>query len=318
MRVWAVSDLHTDYKDNMAWAEQLCSSRECRQDALIVAGDVSDNLDTLARTLELLTSAYGHVFFVPGNHDLWCRREERQRHDSLVKLQLVRDTCARLGVHTSPACVGGVWVFPLLSWYHASWDREPDLPGAIPIEKVMMDFHACTWTSVPGLRAGDDSVARHMDALNDPAFGEALAAVEREERETGRRPPVVSFSHFLPFQELLPEKRMLHYPNLAKAAGSDPLAARVARLRPAAHVFGHTHFSWDAVGPHGVRFVQWPLGYPAEQRRRSRPVSEWRPMLVWDGERDALSSPRACYWSSHYAVAGRRPHVLTPAPWVSA
>lgn len=112
---------------------------------------------------------------------------------------------------------------------------------------------------------------------------------------------------------------MLHYPNLAKAVGSDFLAGRIGRLRPAAHVFGHTHFSWDAeLG--GVRYVQAPLGYPAEQRRRGRPSAggDWRPALLWDGHRGELASPRACYWSSHYAVTARRPHDLTPAPWVAA
>ena len=47
-------------------------------------------------------------------------------------------------------------------------------------------------------------------------------------------------------QALLPEKRYLFYPNLAKAAGSQPLARRLKALQPDMHVFGHTHFSWDA------------------------------------------------------------------------
>lgn len=45
---------------------------------------------------------------------------------------------------------------------------------------------------------------------------------------------------------MLPEKRYLFYPNLAKAAGSEPLAQRVRALQPDIHIFGHTHFSWDA------------------------------------------------------------------------
>ena len=39
-------------------------------------------------------------------------------------------------------------------------------------------------------------------------------------------------------QSLLPEKRMLFQPNLAKAAGSDYIAKRIEELRPMAHVFG--------------------------------------------------------------------------------
>lgn len=72
-------------------------------------------------------------------------------------------------------------------------------------------------------------------------------------------------------QELLPEKRLLRHPNLAKAVGSDPLASRLAALRPDVHVFGHTHFSWDA-SLHGTRFVQWPLAYPSERARRCLPL----------------------------------------------
>ena len=44
--------------------------------------------------------------------------------------------CDELGVHTAPWHVGGVWVVPIYSWYHQSWDTEPDVPGAAPIEKV--------------------------------------------------------------------------------------------------------------------------------------------------------------------------------------
>ncbi len=52
------------------------------------------------------------------------------------KLQVIKALCAELGVRTEPAKLGGVWVAPIYSWYHASFDREPDVPGAPPADKA--------------------------------------------------------------------------------------------------------------------------------------------------------------------------------------
>jgi hypothetical protein len=66
----------------------------------------------------------------------WVRRAERAQYDSQGKLRRLVEICEELGVRTRPAKVGPVWVVPLWSWYHASWDREPDVPGSTAIEKV--------------------------------------------------------------------------------------------------------------------------------------------------------------------------------------
>jgi hypothetical protein len=72
VRVFACSDLHVDYKENWAWCVALSESAY-QHDALIVAGDVTDDLAKLRQTLGLLKQKFGEVFFVPGNHDLWLR-----------------------------------------------------------------------------------------------------------------------------------------------------------------------------------------------------------------------------------------------------
>jgi len=101
MRVWAVSDIHTDYADNMAWLRELAKQQggsaggHCgstangsgstasggngsspvgeafKQDVLLLAGDVSDAMETLEKTLEICVATFAHVFFVPGNHGGW-------------------------------------------------------------------------------------------------------------------------------------------------------------------------------------------------------------------------------------------------------
>lgn len=327
VRVYAISDIHTDYKENLAWVERHCSevsrgTGASSQDetVIIVAGDVSDDLLTFRKTFELLTSAYSHVFFVSGNHELWVRKKDRELYDSLGKLEALLDICSELGVKTRPEKVGDrVWIVPLWSWYHGSWDREPDIPGSYPIEKVMMDFHACDWSSVPHLRAsGDDSIAHHFDQMNGNEYREALENIRLDRLRAEEDQDdvfVVSFSHFLPYQELLPEKRWLFYPNLAKASGSDHLARRVEELRPDCHVYGHTHFTQDQT-MHGTRFVQWPLGYPKEMKRRRDGGMGWKPCLLWDIH-SGVSDRKSTYWSDFYRNNERKAHIVTPAPYTA-
>ena len=63
--VYAASDLHVDYAENRAFVARWSSNRYLR-DTLIVAGDVSDDVEALERTLTALVRKFRYVFFVPG------------------------------------------------------------------------------------------------------------------------------------------------------------------------------------------------------------------------------------------------------------
>jgi hypothetical protein len=63
-----------------------CSSlglSEYRDDTLILAGDVSDDVEKFRATLKILKATFAHVFFVPGNHELWVREADRHHLDSM-------------------------------------------------------------------------------------------------------------------------------------------------------------------------------------------------------------------------------------------
>lgn len=80
----------------------------------------------------------------------WVARKSNEggHADSVAKYHAIVALCRELGVHTEPAQVGGrVWVVPLQSWYHASWDTEPDLTVLdVPNpNRMMTDFAACKW-----------------------------------------------------------------------------------------------------------------------------------------------------------------------------
>lgn len=282
VRLFCISDVHVDIPQNKKWIEQLPARPN---DALIVAGDISEQMDLTQSALRVLKRKYAEVFCVPGNHDLWLNRGET---DSMDKLHAFLAMCDSEGVRTRPHRIGmssdgtgGVWVVPLLSWHHQSFDTEPDITGwgGIPGPEIAMtDYRRCRWP--PPLRPGDDSVAQAVDALNEgraelPAIGASGGAAV----------PIISFSHFVPRVELTPEKRFLYLPTLSKAVGSRFLEERLRRLGSCMHVFGHTHFGWDA-SLDGVRYVQAALGYPFEWRERPASMEVGalprEPVLLWE------------------------------------
>ncbi|XP_078427374.1 uncharacterized protein LOC144699909 [Wolffia australiana] len=311
-KVYAVSDLHTDYSENMAWVRGL-SIDSYASSALIVAGDVAETRENFAATMKLLKDRFRRVFFVPGNHDLWLRKEKGLFLHSLEKLNALLDVCRELGVETSPAVVGDVGIIPLYSWYHQSFDKEKDVSGIrIPsIDTVCKDFYACKWRQE--LSPKDTSLAICFDSMNE-VHRDSIEQIQQNALH------IITFSHFVPRQDLCPEKRMLFYPNLPKIIGSDLLEERLrlihgANGQPSAcHVFGHTHFSWD-VELDGIRYVQAPLAYPRERKRRMNGGAEWLPFCIYDGALTARLT--SCRWSEYYTLNKRDPNNIDLAPWVA-
>ena len=150
-----------------------------------------------------------------------------------------------------------------------------------------------------------------MDSLN-------LDSIDSEQDDAVK----ISFSHFLPRLELLPEKRLLFSPILAKGMGSNYLGDRVSRLKPDLHLFGHSHYGWSTKID-GIQYTQACVAYPRERRDRmmtltvsSDETSEaskaedhprlGHPLLVYDGERKCFPKYHS-FWSEYYKTRPRQP-----------
>lgn len=251
MRVFAVSDVHTDFKDNLLLLRGL-SSTSYRDDALIVAGDVADQLPVISETLRVLRSKFRYVAYTPGNHELWVRTGGG---DSIEKLHSILALCDELGVYTRPVRAGGIWLVPLFSWYSPAFGGEEttgddELAG-------WADFYFCRWPK------GITEIASFFLKMNEPYLRPFDA-------------PVISFSHFLPRRDLLPAVEHLRFKALPKVAGCHELEEQVRRLGARVHIFGHSHIPCDRVID-GVRYVHNALGYPRERNNRSFSLK-----IVWD------------------------------------
>ncbi len=261
MRIYAISDLHADFRENRRLLERI-PAREHRGDALLVAGDVADSLPLLREVLSRLRERFAQLFFVPGNHELWVRGEER---DSLQKFHSVLRICGQAGVRTAPARVGGAWIVPLFSWYHPSFDVRGE--GVEEELEAWSDRYFCRWP---------ENVDRP-----DQAF---LAMNQRHVHTYDA--PVITFSHFVPRPELVPSVQYLRFRGLPLVAGSLGLEEQIRAIQPRVHVFGHTHIPKDQVID-GVRYVQNHLRAPTDAT--GSPLQ-----LVWTTTDDELGPAMFC------------------------
>jgi calcineurin-like phosphoesterase family protein len=245
MRLFATSDLHTDYKENFRWLQEL-SDTEYRDDTLIVAGDVSDRLEIIRETLLLLRGKFRKLLFTPGNHELWVRGADI---NSVEKLRLILDLCDELDIATKPLRLENIWIVPLFSWYDGVF--EPEM-------KAWADFYFCKWPKDTA------PLSDYFLRLNDPHLKPYDA-------------PVITFSHFLPRAELLPPKEYLRISWLGNVSVCAALDRQIRQLNSTVHVCGHTHTAFDRVID-DVRYVQNAVRYPKERRTPSFPVK-----MIFDG-----------------------------------
>jgi Icc-related predicted phosphoesterase len=239
MRIFVASDLHADFKENRLLLEGLDKVRY-RDDALIVAGDVAHRLQTIRDTLSLLRSRFRHVFYTPGNHELWVRGEGC---DSIEKLHRILEMCEALDVQTRPARAGRYQIIPLFSWYDDSLNGDgPAETGGL---QGWRDFRFCRWP------AGLDDVCEYLAGLNRAKI-------------KSYADPVISFSHFLPRRDLLPARARLRFKALPRVAGSLSLERQIRELGSTIHVFGHSHINCDLT-IEGIRYVQNAFLYPKER-----------------------------------------------------
>lgn len=265
MRIFAISDLHTDFAPNLAWIKSL-DKNKWREDVLIVAGDVSNSLDILLETLQLLKDRFGEVFFIAGNHDVW------DESNSMVKLDTIYTKLRQFGIRCEPYAVGGkVWIVPLDSW-HSYDETDPELKGDLQLAKLRLwrDFDKCSW---PVEAVGPTSTLGKTKFDVNEKLEESRAVchlmVERNEEPIShvqnllavRHLPVITFSHMVPRSDLNPYFKK--FPELCAVSVCKPLDEQLRRINSRIHVFGHTH-TRTRVEIDGVQYIQYPLGYPSE------------------------------------------------------
>lgn len=285
IRIFSISDLHVDYKQNSGWVRNL-SDIEYQNDYLIVAGDITHNAVKLAKTLTLLSKKFQTVFFVPGNHDLWIRNKELK--DSLEKFGLILNICTELGIAVEPRIINSsgsayVLIQPLFSWYTKPEEGKDSLflekPGEDPSLSMWADNKAIKW---PELKEVENITEFYIN-MNNLDLAQAT------------RYDIISFSHFLPRQDLIfslngPPPQGSHFLdpapkfNFSRVAGSTMIEKQIRKIGSKVHIYGHQHINRFRKTDNIV-YIAHGLGYPRERQWRNIRDENYYPRLIWSSQK---------------------------------
>jgi Icc-related predicted phosphoesterase len=279
MRIFAISDIHVDFDENQQWINKISAS-DHKKDTLILAGDISHNLNQLQENLIDLKSKFARLFFVPGNHDLWIRGEEWNH--SLEKFEDIISFCLDNEISVKPEKIENVWIVPLFSWYTRPEDGDDGLywpkPGEDPSNRMWSDNYFVKWPN----SSVEFSASAYFFKRNSQNLSEKYLD------------PVISVSHFIPRQEMM----FSQYPpvidleklkkydrspefNFSRVAGSTLIENQIRQINALLHIYGHQHINRDKVVD-GVRYIAHCLGYPIERKRGMITGIEQGLKLIWN------------------------------------
>ena len=252
MKLYAVSDLHVNYRVNREAVESLPPHPD---DWLILAGDLGDRDEHLRVVFEALAGKWAKLIWVPGNHELWTMDDETGARGE-ARYQECLAVCREYRVLTpedeyplweGPG--GPAWVAPLFLLYDYTF-RPDDVPPEKAVEWSMEQGILCTDERklhpdphpdrASWCRARVEATRARLEAL-DPTHPTILV------NQWQLRPDLVN----------LPERLARFTPWCGTRATQD----WPERFRAHAVVSGHLHVRVDQ-WIDGVRHVEVGTGYP--------------------------------------------------------
>lgn len=252
MKLYAISDLHLNYKANCQAVEAMSPHPE---DWLILGGDIADTENQLRYALEILSKRFKQVIWVPGNHDLWSLPIERDGLKGEEKYLRLVSICRDFGVLT-PEDPYPIWhgpegdylLCPMFLLYDYSFR-----PDHVAADK------AIEWALESGVLCTDEDLLSPEPYASIPQWCAQRCRVT-EERLSNAPPdlPKILINHFPLRQDLV---FLYRYPRFSIWCGTKQTEDWHTRFNVAKVVYGHLHIRGTNTRD-GVEFMEVSLGYP--------------------------------------------------------
>lgn len=245
MKVMFLSDWHLDnnqkFQKKNLLVEMIDYINEERPDYVIVAGDISGSSKTTLKVIDRIEEeTAAKVKFVPGNHDIWTRKqtswdnyEELKSHPSSL-------------MHSSLELPNGYIVIGDQGWYDYSF--RPSYMNRFEVkghkENLWADADYAKW------QMDDADVYKKME----DNFREMLEA--HKDRK------VIFVNHFIPYVDFLKFKQDESWNTCNAFMGSKHLGELLDAYPNVEYVvFGHTHHRFGQMEFGDKTVICNPLGY---------------------------------------------------------
>ncbi|KKO55561.1 metallophosphoesterase [Paenibacillus sp. DMB20] len=259
MRIGIISDLHVDLNElpGEPLVEEALLDQAVRQklDGLIIAGDISNDVNRSLKVLEMLKKESGiHILFVPGNHDYWSKENGITDTWRIYRQFQTFKGC----LSERPYRLSGDWtVVGSSGWYDYTLG-EPEYTYEQFEEMRAMDR---TW---------QDRVYVHWGMSNRDIHRYFHNRVERE-LEANRGSSIIMVTHMLShpyFKVPMPHPQWSYFNAFL---GSTDYAALYRKYGVRYGIMGHVHYR-KRYAEQGTEMICACLGYRKEWRNAS--VSE--------------------------------------------
>ena len=253
MKVYAISDLHLNYRVNR---DALVDLPNHSGDWLLIAGDIGESEAHFHFAFTVLKQKFSKLIWVPGNHDLWSNPNDPLKLRGEGKYQKLVSICKEYGVLT-PEDPYVTWsgdgcsclLAPLFLLYDYSFR-----PADVPLEK------AVEWAKKKGILCRDEQYIHPSPYRSIVEWCEArYEYTQRRLASIPRGLPLVFISHFLLHPR--PLERLVKIPEFSLWCGTRRTEDWHTKYPVKTVVYGHLHIrSTDFYD--GVRFEEVSLGYP--------------------------------------------------------
>lgn len=246
MNIGFISDLHID--TNKQYVPDILNTftKVCKQlnlDLVVIAGDISSSAaDTIKFVNKVNQRNDLKVFFVPGNHDIYSKK------DSFAKYKLLSDS--QFCIVDKPIFVGEQYaILGDLGWYDYTLS-----PLSLSNEQFEQKTYGGIYTS--------DKTYINV-GMTDPDFTQYFLDKIEKQLQGVQNKKTIFVSHMLPFKELVILKSDNCWNYFSGFMGSSKIGELLKKYNVELSICGHTHIRQHWITS-SVEMFSCPLGLPYE------------------------------------------------------